>query len=203
MIQQTTPPTDAAARKAALRRDVLARRAALAEDLRGRAGLAIADLGGALVAHERPARVSVFVSIRGEIDTGPLMARLAAAGVPLCLPVIVAKGQPLAFRSWRPGQPLEEKRFGLLEPQDGAPEVIPDLLFVPLAAFDEQGFRLGYGGGFYDRTLEKLRAAGPAAAIGLAFAAQQVEAVPTDAFDQRLDGVLTENGPFDIDGASA
>lgn len=203
MIQPTTPPIDAAADKAALRREVLARRAALPDDLRVRAGLAIADLGGALVAHERPACVSLFISIRGEIDTAPLMARLAAAGVPLCLPAIVARGQPLVFRSWRPGQPLEEKRFGLLEPPEGAPETIPDLLFVPLAAFDAEGFRLGYGGGFYDRTLEKLRANGPATAIGLAFADQQVDAVPTDAFDQRLDGVLTETGAFDIDGAAA
>lgn len=187
-------PAGAAAEKAALRRDVLARRAALPDDLRLAAGIAVAESGAALVAERRPARVSVFVSIRGEIDTAPLLARLHAIGVPLCLPVIARKAAPLTFRAWAPGEPLEERRFGLLEPGEAAAEVEPDLLFTPLAAFDARGYRLGYGGGFYDRTLAKLRARRPTTAIGLAFAVQEVTRVPIDPFDQPLDGVLTEAG---------
>ncbi|HEY0292918.1 MAG TPA: 5-formyltetrahydrofolate cyclo-ligase [Hansschlegelia sp.] len=203
MNQPTFQPPAAAAQKAALRRDVLARRAEISDEARRAAGAAIADAAADIAARAPGAVVSAFISIRGEIDTAPLLRRLGAAGVRLCLPVIVAKAEPLVFRGWRPGEPLEEKRFGLLEPPPSAPELIPDILFVPLAAFDRRGFRLGYGGGFYDRTLEKLRATAPARAIGLAFALQEVDEVPTDAFDQPLDGVLTENGFLAIPGASA
>jgi len=186
--------TDPAALKAALRAETLARRAAIPADERARAAEAVAGVGAELVGRLRPRRVSVFVAIRGEIETAPLMARLHAIGVPLCLPVIARKDAPLVFRAWTPGEPLETRRFGLLEPGDAAEEVEPDLLFAPLAAFDARGFRLGYGGGFYDRTLEKLRASRPTTAVGLAFAAQEVARVPTDAYDQRLDGLLTERG---------
>ncbi|MFD1332201.1 5-formyltetrahydrofolate cyclo-ligase [Methylopila musalis] len=201
MTQPTVPDTEAAAAKAALRSYVLARRAALAPDVRAAAAEAIAREGEGLVARLRPASVSVFFPVRGEIDAGPLMARLAARGVPLALPVIVEKDAPLAFRAWAPGEPLETKRFGLQEPPASAPEIAPELLFVPLAAFDDRGYRLGYGGGFYDRTLEKLRARGRAIAVGLAFAAQRTERVPIDRYDQRLDGVLTEQGLLTIGDA--
>lgn len=188
--------SDLAARKAALRKAALSARAALDPEAKAAAAEAIAGFGGELVADERPARVSLFFSVKGEVDTGPLATKLAAAGVPLCLPVIARKGEPLLFRSWKPGDPLEDKPFGLREPLESAAEVIPDLLFVPLAAFDVLGARVGYGGGFYDRTLEKLRAAGPAFAVGLAFAAQQVEEVPVAGHDEPLDAILTERGVF-------
>jgi 5-formyltetrahydrofolate cyclo-ligase len=181
--------------KAAVRAAALAARAALGPDVREAAAAAIATEGAAIVAREKPACVSLFFSVRGEIELAPLAQKLAEAGVPMCLPVIVAKGQPLVFRAWAPGDPLEDRRFGLKEPPASAPEVTPDLLFVPLAAFDATGARVGYGGGFYDRTLEKLRAVGPAMAVGVAFAAQQAPVVPTEAHDQRIDLILTENGP--------
>ncbi|MFC7053670.1 5-formyltetrahydrofolate cyclo-ligase [Hansschlegelia quercus] len=192
MNQKTTASIDE--RKAALRAQALGARAALGADIRAAAAEAIATEGAALVAREKPACVSLFVSVRGEIDIGPLAAKLAEAGVSMCLPTIVQKGEPLVFRAWAPGDALEDRRFGLKEPPASAPEVTPDLLFVPLAAFDRAGGRIGYGGGFYDRTLQKLRATGPAMAIGLAFAAQALEDVPVEPHDEPLDGVLTENG---------
>ncbi|RXF73477.1 5-formyltetrahydrofolate cyclo-ligase [Hansschlegelia zhihuaiae] len=194
MTQPSAPPADIAARKAAIRKATLGARALIDAATRLEAGRSIAAFGGEIVAREKPVRVSLFVSVKGEIDTGPLAEKLARAGVPLCLPVIVKKGEPLVFRDWRPGGPLDDRPFGLKEPPESAAEVVPDLLFVPLAAFDSAGARLGYGGGFYDRTLLKLRAVGPAMAIGLAFAAQEVDKVPTVGHDVTLDGVLTEKG---------
>ncbi|MGA0533416.1 5-formyltetrahydrofolate cyclo-ligase [Hansschlegelia sp. KR7-227] len=189
---RATPAADAD--KAALRSRALAARAALSVETRQAAGAAVAAAGAEVVAREKPARVSLFISVKGEIDTAPLADALAALGVPLCLPVIAAKGHPLMFRDWRPGDPLDDRPFSLKEPPPTAAEVEPDLLFVPLAAFDGAGRRVGYGGGFYDRTLEKLRARRPTLAVGLAFAAQEVEHVPTEAWDQPLDGLLTEHG---------
>ena len=194
MTSTDAPPPDVAAEKAALRKAALAARAALDETGRRSAALAIAELGAELAAREKPARASLFVSVKGEIDMAPLADRLAAAGVRLCLPVIAAKAAPLVFRDWRPGDALEDKPFGLKEPPASAAEVTPDLLFVPLAAFDAGGGRIGYGGGFYDRTLEKLRAAGSALAVGVAFAAQEIACAPVAAHDQPLDYVLTETG---------
>jgi 5-formyltetrahydrofolate cyclo-ligase len=194
MTASDPPNAEIAARKAALRRAALGARAAIDDATRARAAEAVAAFGGELVAREKPERVSLFVSVKGEIDTGPLAEKLAAAGVKLCLPVIVAKGAPLVFRDWRPGDPLDDRPFGLKEPPASAAEVTPDLLFAPLAAFDRLGGRLGYGGGFYDRTLAELRRLGPAMAVGLAFAAQEVDDVPATDHDAPLDGVLTETG---------
>ncbi|MCI4661531.1 MAG: 5-formyltetrahydrofolate cyclo-ligase [Neomegalonema sp.] len=144
---------------------------------------------GRIIAGYRP--------IGSEIDPGPLMSALFGAGARLCLPVVIGNGQALRFRAFSPGDALIPGAFGAQIPAQGD-WVSPDLLLVPLLAFDAQGGRLGYGGGFYDRTLAALRT--PSAecascvAIGLAYAAQRVEAVPTGPFDQRLDAVLTEAG---------
>jgi 5-formyltetrahydrofolate cyclo-ligase len=194
MTQSARATPAAHADKASLRSRALAARAELSDDTRRAAGAAVAAAGAEVVAREKPARVSLFISVKGEIDTAPLADALAALGVSLCLPVIAAKGQPLVFRDWRPGDPLDDRPFGLKEPPPTAAEVEPDLLFVPLAAFDGAGRRVGYGGGFYDRTLEKLRARRATLAVGLAFGAQEVEHVPTEAWDQPLDGLLTEHG---------
>ena len=107
--------------------------------------------------------------------------------------MIVAKAAPLRFREWSPGCRLIEGAFRARIPEEGG-WVEPEVLIVPMLAFDARGYRLGYGGGFYDRTLEQLRAQGPVLAVGFAFAAQEVAKVPTDAFDQRLDAVVTEKG---------
>ncbi|MFQ5775887.1 MAG: 5-formyltetrahydrofolate cyclo-ligase [Kiloniellaceae bacterium] len=136
--------------------------------------------------------VSAYWPMRSELDPRPLMHRLHERGHAIGLPVIVGKGRPLAFREWRPGVPLEPGGFGTLVPPAGQRELRPQALFVPLLAFDRVGYRLGYGGGFYDRTLAELRAAGRALAVGLAYAAQEVPAVPHDVTDQRLDWIVTE-----------
>lgn len=138
--------------------------------------------------------VSGYWPLGDEIDPRPLMAALAGRGHPLALPAIRAACQPLDFRTWRPGDALRPAGFGTQEPLAEAPMVQPEVLLVPLLAFDAAGYRLGYGGGFYDRSLALARRAGDILAVGLAFAAQQVAAVPREATDQRLDLVATERG---------
>lgn len=138
--------------------------------------------------------VAGYYSFRSEIDPRPLMRALAGAGARLCLPVAPPRGTdaPLAFRLWAEGDPLAPGAFGVHEPGPGAPAVAPDLLLVPMLAFDGRGGRLGYGAGLYDRTLQRLRAARWVRAVGLAYAAQQVERVPMDAHDALLDGIVTD-----------
>jgi len=138
--------------------------------------------------------VAGYMPIGSEIDCLPLLRMLAADGVPLCLPVVVAPGAPLTFRRWSPGDALALGTFGISEPTDAAPEVVPQTLLVPMLAFDRQGRRLGYGGGYYDRTLEALRAADDIVAIGVAFAGQLRDKVPVGEGDQPLDWILTEAG---------
>ncbi|MGQ0564809.1 MAG: 5-formyltetrahydrofolate cyclo-ligase [Gemmobacter sp.] len=146
----------------------------LAEVLRGHAG--------------KP--LSGYMPMRTEIDPLPAMA---AHDGPVGVPVIIAKATPLQFRAWTPEAPMVEGPFGALVPA-GGDWIIPQVLIVPLLAWDRRGYRLGYGGGFYDRTLQGLRARGPVVAIGFAFATQEVAEVPVDATDQRLDMVVTEEG---------
>lgn len=131
-----------------------------------------------------------YLPIRTEIDPRPVMA---AHPGPVGVPVIPGPVQPLLFRRWTPDCPLVEGAFGAMIPETGD-EITPRVLIVPMLAFDRRGFRLGYGGGFYDRTLERLRARGPVTAIGFAFAAQEVEAVPIEPTDQPLDLIVTEKG---------
>lgn len=138
--------------------------------------------------------ISFYWPIRTEIDPRPTLHALSESHT-LCLPVVVGPGQPLTFRRWCPGAAMEEGAYGAAIPAD-PDEVTPEILIVPLAAFDARGYRLGYGGGFYDRTLERLRKAGPVTAIGFAFAAQQVDAVPREPTDQPLDVIVTEDGPL-------
>lgn len=164
----------------------------------GGAALALRDhfLAGGL---DRGALVVAgYWPIRSEIDPRPLMRALLGRGGRLSLPVIEGEGLPLTFREWTPGAVMEPGPYGAEVPKGGA-WLRPDLLLVPLLAFDAGGRRLGYGGGFYDRTLGELRATRPDGtlplrAIGLGFAAQQMKAVPTEETDQPLDAVVTEEG---------
>lgn len=172
--------------KAAARAAAFARRAEAFAAGQGQAAEILADY---LSAH-RGKVLSGYMPMRTEID--PLPAMAAHQG-PVGVPVIVAKASPLRFREWTPGCRLVEGAFRAMIPEEGA-WVEPEVLIVPLLAWDRRGYRLGYGGGFYDRTLALLRSRGPVLAVGFAFAAQEVEAVPTDAFDQRLDAVVTERG---------
>ncbi|PWE30528.1 5-formyltetrahydrofolate cyclo-ligase [Maritimibacter sp. 55A14] len=141
-----------------------------------------------------PAQVIAgYMKIRTEIDPLPVMAELAAEGRRLCVPVIVGEGLPLAFREWTPGSALVDGPFGAVVPETGD-WLEPEALIVPMLAFDRRGFRLGYGGGFYDRTLERLRAVRATLAVGFAYGAQETAAVPTEPTDERLDAVVTEDG---------
>jgi 5-formyltetrahydrofolate cyclo-ligase len=183
--------------KAALRRDLLARREALPAAERQAAGLAVAERG--LPVAVAPGTVaSGFSPMKSEISPLPLMRRLSDAGVDLALPVIGGRGQPLTMRAWSFGAPLVPGVWGIREPSADAPEAFPDILIVPLLAFDCHGYRLGYGGGYYDRTIARLRAMKPVTAIGIAFAAQQIDEVPITPRDERLDLVLTEDGIMDF-----
>jgi 5-formyltetrahydrofolate cyclo-ligase len=137
--------------------------------------------------------VSAFWPMDDELDLRPLLDALHARGCICALPVVIRGGQPLEFRSWEPGTQLAPSRFGVAEPGPERPTVRPDHALVPLLAFDDGGYRLGYGGGFYDRTLAMLRADGRGlVAIGVGLAAQRVPALPREPFDARLDWILTE-----------
>ncbi|MBI5162816.1 MAG: 5-formyltetrahydrofolate cyclo-ligase [Magnetospirillum sp.] len=180
------------AAKARLRADMVdIRRRAFAE-----AGpAAAARLAAVAEALVRPgAVVAGYWPMGDEIDPRPLLTRLAALGMRLALPVVVARGQPLAFRAWRPDDVLEPGPHGTRHPAAAAPAVEPAVILLPLLAFDRRGFRLGYGGGYYDRTLDRLPPPPQVRPVGLAFAAQEVAAVPHDGHDRRLDAVVTEAG---------
>lgn len=138
--------------------------------------------------------VSGYWPGRSELDIRPLMGELDHRGHPIGLPVVVGRGKPLLFRRWRPNDALEPKPFGLKEPPPSAPELTPQVLLVPLLAFDREGYRIGYGAGYYDMTLASLRAKGKVLAIGVGYAAQGVERLPHDERDERLDWVVTEKG---------
>ena len=125
------------------------------------------------------------------------MRKLADAGATLALPVVAGKGKPLIMRAWSFGEPLASGVWGIREPKPEAPEVFPDILIVPLLAFDRRGHRIGYGAGYYDMTIAALRARKPVVAVGIAFAAQEIAEVPTTPRDARLDLVLTEREVID------
>ena len=139
--------------------------------------------------------VSGFAAIRDEINPAALLTWLHAEGFQLALPAMQGKAKPLIMRAWAPGDMMAPATWGIAEPMDDKPELEPDVVLVPLLAFDASGFRLGYGGGFYDRTLAKLRTKKPVIAVGLAYDEQKVDAVPHDGYDQRVDWVLTPSGP--------
>jgi 5-formyltetrahydrofolate cyclo-ligase len=162
--------------------------------------MAIPDFASRLAAHAKtlgfPERsiVGGYVALPGEADPGLLLVALRAAGHDIALPRVESKGAPLVFHLWQQGQPLRPGAFNIPEPQADRPIAHPRILLVPLLAFDARGHRLGYGGGYYDRTLENLRAKGPVRAIGIAYSGQEIEAIPDENHDRLLDIVVTENG---------
>jgi 5-formyltetrahydrofolate cyclo-ligase len=190
----------AAQSKSDLRAAALAAREALSGEQRAAAALALAARGLPIEIARgvRGVIVSGYAPIRGEIDPAPLMQALASQGAQLALPAVLARGKSLAFRAWSPSDRLMMGPLGILEPSPAAAEVIPDIVLVPLAAFDRLGHRIGYGAGHYDHTLTHLRKVKPIAAIGLAFSAQEIDTVPALQHDERLDYVLTETKVFDF-----
>jgi 5-formyltetrahydrofolate cyclo-ligase len=183
--------------KSALRAASLAARDALPVTERRRAAQMIAmrrfpaPLGEGTV-------VAGYSPIRSECDPVPLMRSLAAKGALLALPIVHAKDSELTFSEWRQGEPLAVGPHGILQPRSEAFPLDPDIVLVPLAAFDRRCRRIGYGAGYYDRTLAHLRKQRPVIAVGIAFAAQEVETVPADDHDERLDLVLTERETIDF-----
>jgi 5-formyltetrahydrofolate cyclo-ligase len=187
----------AADKKAELRRGAIARRDALPAEIRRAAAETIAArpfphaiMPGIVV--------SGFMPLNSEISPLSLMRRLAAQGARLALPVVAGRGKPLIMRAWNFGEPLLRGVWGIREPRPEADEVEPDILLVPLLAFDRAGHRVGYGAGYYDLTIAQLRARKPVTAIGLAFAAQEVDLIPASPRDSRLDLVLTEHETIDL-----
>jgi 5-formyltetrahydrofolate cyclo-ligase len=191
---------DTARLKAALRAEALARRDAMPAAERQAAAEAIAarDFPVPIAAG---VVVSGFSPLKSEINPLPLMRRLATAGARLALPVVAGRGQPLIMRAYAFGDALDAGVWGIREPKPDAPEVEPDILIVPLAAFDRRGHRIGYGAGYYDMTINRLRGHKTVIAIGVGYAAQEVPEVPTTPRDARLDLVLTEKATIDFRGS--
>lgn len=172
----------AAARKAAFAR----RKAAFAGGDRAAGAARLVEV----LAEFKGRPLAGYMPMRTEIDPLPAMAWAAASG-PVGVPVIAGRGQPLVFHRWTPEADMVEGPFGARVPKDGI-AMLPEVLIVPLVAFDRRGGRLGYGGGFYDRTLQGLRAGGGALAIGFAWAAQEADGLPLEPTDQPLDMIVTE-----------
>jgi 5-formyltetrahydrofolate cyclo-ligase len=177
--------------KATMRREAKARRDALPPEVRAQAASAIAErpFPRALSAG---ATVSGFMPLKSEISPLPLMRKLADAGTRLALPAVQGRGRRLVMRAFGFGDALVSGVWGIREPGPDAPEVWPDVLLVPLLAFDRHGRRLGYGAGYYDLTLSALRSIKGVLAVGIAFAVQEFACVPTTPRDAGLDLVLTE-----------
>lgn len=183
--------------KDSLRREALARRDMIPAAERAAAAETVAARPFPLPVREGDV-VSGFAPMRSEINPFPLMRRLAEAGARLALPVVQKRGLPLLLRAFSFGDELARGQWGIREPQPSAPEVFPDVMLVPLAAFDRTGHRIGYGAGYYDMTIARIRAMKSVTAVGIAFSAQEIARVPATERDERLDLVLTEKEVIDL-----
>lgn len=197
----TSLSTSPAQLKAAMRRAVLAQRRA-AHGVRGKsAATALAQR----VTEAVPAsgsKIAGYWPLGDELDCRPTLAALKAAGAEVALPVVAGQGQVLIFRTWTPGDALESGPFGTSHPTVRAALVTPDVLLLPLIAFDLTGQRLGYGAGYYDRTVAAFRKERPVTVIGIAYDEQEVAAVPIDEHDQTMDAVITDSRTLWFNGAA-
>ncbi len=178
--------------KATLRQKALARRRALGRETRSLLSERLTQEGVRLARLWTPSVVSAFHPIREEPDTLALLEALTEDGFATVLPVVAGRDSHLVFRLWRPGDPTALGRMAIPEPLEAASAVEPDLLFVPLACFDRRGHRIGYGAGYYDRSLARLRRMKRIHAVGVAYGVCEVAAVPYEAHDQSLDAIVTE-----------
>jgi 5-formyltetrahydrofolate cyclo-ligase len=178
--------------KAELRMAALARRALVTPETRQKMAEVLALKGVEIARRAMVRSVAAYWPIRDEADTTWLLDALAYHEFIAALPVVEARGRPLLFRKWTSRDPLIQGPHGVMEPSTRLPEVRPDIVFAPLAAFDRRGHRVGYGGGYYDITLRHLRQIKRVLAIGVAFATQEVASVPAETHDERLDFVITE-----------
>ena len=181
--------------KRRLRGPCEARRRAAADAAGERAGIDAAGHFLAAVSLPRGCVVAGYWPMRHELDPRPLLDALHLRGHPCARPVVVGRGLPLVFRAWSPGDALIDAAFGTRAPPEDAPALTPGLLLVPMLAYDDRGYRLGYGGGFYDRSLAALAAP---ITVGCAYQAQAIDEVPTDNHDRRLDWIVTEQGIMEI-----
>lgn len=183
--------------KNVLRQTALVRRDALSVDQRN-AGAQIIAATPLPIELPRGAIVAGYSPINSEVDPFPLMRVLAGKGAALALPVVIARNHALIFRAWEANEGLVRGQYGILQPSSDAEEVDPDIVLVPLAAFDRAGHRIGYGRGYYDRTLQNLRAIKKITVIGVAFSVQEIDIVPALPHDELLDCVLTERELIDL-----
>jgi 5-formyltetrahydrofolate cyclo-ligase len=183
--------------KKSLRAAALARRAVVPPEAREKFAERLALKGVDIARRARVRTVGVYWPMRDEADTTYLAHALAYHEFVVGLPAVQALGTPLLFRKWTSRDALLPGPFGTMEPSRRLPEVRPDILFVPLAAFDRRGHRIGYGGGFYDLTLRELRGMKQILAIGVAFATQEIPGIPFEPHDERLDLVITETDLID------
>jgi 5-formyltetrahydrofolate cyclo-ligase len=187
--------------KAELRLRAHASRAAIAHDLRTDAARAVAEHFFAAVPLASTDVVAGYWRIKDEMDCKPILVRLMDQLQPVCLPVVLGDEEPLALRLWEQGAALYEAGFGTLAPSELAPEVEPDVIIMPLLGFDKHGTRLGYGGGYYDRTLARLGRR--PRLVGIAFADQEMDLIPREPHDVPLDVIVTERGAHIFEHQSA
>jgi len=187
--------------KAALRLKARTSRAALLNSTRGGAAKAVAEHFFRAVALKPTEIVAGYWRIKDEMDCQPILVRLMDSFQPVCLPVVLGDDLPLELRLWEQGTALYEAGFGTLAPSELAPHVEPDVIIMPLLGFDRHGTRLGYGGGYYDRTLDRLGKR--PRLVGIAFAAQEIDTVPREPHDVPLDVVVTEQGARSFEHATA
>ena len=187
--------------KAALRLKARATRAAILNSSSSGAAKAVAEHFFSTVPLKTTDIVAGYWRIKDEMDVQPILIRLMDSFQPVCLPVVIGEDMPLELRLWEQGTPLYEAGFGTLAPSELAPQVEPDVIIMPLLGFDSRGTRLGYGGGYYDRTLEKLSK--KPRLIGVAFAAQELDNIPREAHDVPLDAIVTEQGARSFEHAIA
>jgi 5-formyltetrahydrofolate cyclo-ligase len=181
---------------------MVAWRAALPPKERDAAGIAVAGIGLAFLgALDKGSVISAFAPMASELRMWPLLRRLAGEGHALALPVVQGNGRALLFRAWKPGDAMATGVWGIAEPMADKAPLVPDVVITPLLAFDACGWRLGYGGGFYDRTLRELRRRKAPIAVGVAYEQQAVDAVPHLDYDERLEWVLTPSGAIKCTGA--
>jgi 5-formyltetrahydrofolate cyclo-ligase len=195
--RQATMTSDSQQSKNDMRQRSLARRSALTPELARRAAQdATNHLLDFITATDAAPSVVIacYLPVRGEIDMREAFAALEGRGYALCLPVVAGNDEPLLFRRWHIDDALEQGKFGIAVPAASSDALIPDVVIVPLVAFDAKGHRLGYGAGYYDRTLHQLRKFGNVQAIGVAYASQQVENIVAEAHDALLYAVVTEKG---------
>jgi 5-formyltetrahydrofolate cyclo-ligase len=187
--------------KAALRLKARTTRAAVLNSTRSDAARAVADHFFKSVTLAPRDVVAGYWRIKDEMDCQPILIRLMDSFQPVCLPVVLGDEEPLELRLWEQGAPLDEPGFGTQAPSELSPQVEPAVLIMPLLGFDKRGTRLGYGGGYYDRTLERLSRR--PRLVGIAFAAQELEDVPREAHDVPLDTIVTELGARHFEHAPA